>query len=120
MDPMTLFATRTGSRLAGLGLCLAIAGPTLVVEQDGEAISARPLAITEPGSFALSDGHWRCDGRYDRDDRSLTIVIPLTCSDGRRGSAITSLGKGRTSGEGRVRFDDGREAVFVTGPSAER
>jgi hypothetical protein len=61
----------------------------------------------------------RCSGVYDSWNTSLTISIPVLCSDGRKGFVIATREANGIDGSGRVRLVDGTEADFVFGKAAK-
>ncbi len=51
-------------------------------------------------------------------DTSITISMPVHCSDGRKGIVTSTRDNSGQSGSGRVRMSDGTEADFIFGPAA--
>ena len=68
------------------------------------------------GSFWVQiPGGSRCSGSYDSTDTNPTIVLPVQCSDGRHGEAVTTRQLDGVSGTAIVRLSDGTTGQFVFG-----
>jgi len=78
----------------------------------GEATSRRDghgaLWVQIPGGF-------RCEGKYNSLERSASVVVPVTCSNGLKGEAVVAIQLDRMSGTALVRLSDGRRGQFVFG-----
>ena len=92
--------------------------PVAVIGENGEVMRGTTTASLGSGSFSVSDGKITCAGSYDSSDRSITISMPVLCSDGRKGIIIVTRNRNLQSGSGRVRMDDGTEADFIFGEAA--
>lgn len=105
--------------LAGCG---SISVPVEVVANNGERLSGSTTASLSGGTFSVA-GRWNdkalsCSGDYNALERSPTITIPTTCSDGRRGTVTAIRDPGGMSGMGYVQLNDGTRARFAFGHSA--
>lgn len=92
--------------------------PVVVIQQNGHMLKGTVHAALNGGSFTATDGTLTCGGGYDALDMSVTISIPVTCSDGRRGIVIATRDASGLSGSGTVRLTDGTEATFLFGSAA--
>ncbi|HEV2336090.1 MAG TPA: hypothetical protein VGS13_11370 [Stellaceae bacterium] len=112
-----------------LAVCRLIAGallltgcsitePVVVIGKKGEILRGTATASLAGGSFQVTNGKLTCGGSYDSLDTSLTISMPVLCSDGRRGIVIATRDKDGISGAGTVRLDDGEKGTFMFGPAA--
>ncbi len=59
-----------------------------------------------------------CSGNYNALDTSVTISMPVVCSNGQKGIVIATRDASGMSGSGRVRMSDGTEGDFVFGNAA--
>jgi hypothetical protein len=71
------------------------------------------------GSFSVTDGNLTCTGSYNALNQAATITIPILCSDGRTGIAMSTRDSAH-SGGGKVRLTDGSEWDFIFGEGARR
>ncbi|WP_267550960.1 hypothetical protein [Rhizobium rhizogenes] len=100
----------------------AMTVPVAVISGKGEVMRGTSTAAMSGGSFQVSgklNGKpARCAGTYDPFDTSVTISMPVQCSDGRKGFVIATRQANGVDGSGRVRLTDGTEADFVFGRAA--
>lgn len=97
--------------------CTATA-PVAVIGEGGDVMRGTATANLQGGSFRVDGKGRTCAGSY-ANTNSLTLSIPLQCSDGKRGIAIVTRDPCLCSGSGRVRMQDGSEADFIFGQAAE-
>lgn len=116
---------RCASFLA-LGMVLVGCGikvPVAVISQNGDIMRGYADTGMGNGSFQASGRvagkELTCSGSYNSFDTSVTISIPVFCSDGRKGIVIATREASGLSGSGRVRLNDGTEADFVFGNAAK-
>lgn len=57
----------------------------------------------------------RCSGKYNSLDSSPTIVVPITCTDGRRGETVITRQMNGLSGTAIATLNDGTKGQFVFG-----
>lgn len=100
----------------------AMTVPVAVISGKGDVMRGTSTASMAGGSFQVS-GKLKgkktdCSGTYDAFDTSVTISMPVRCSDGRRGFVIATRQANGIDGSGRVRLTDGTEADFVFGRAA--
>lgn len=69
------------------------------------------------GTFKVTDGKLTCSGSFSN-TTSMTVTMPVLCSDGRRGFATVTCDL-NGGGTGRVVLNDGSQANVVLGPAAE-
>ncbi|MEF2073522.1 hypothetical protein [Consotaella aegiceratis] len=100
----------------------AITVPVAVISGNGDVMRGTATASMSGGSFSVAgnlDGkETTCSGNYNSWDTSLTISMPVLCSDGRKGIVIATRDASGLSGSGRVRLTDGTEGDFIFGQSA--
>lgn len=96
----------------------ALTEPVAVIEDNGHMLKGTTTATLTGGHFSVSDGTLTCGGGYDSWDMSLTISIPVTCSDGRRGIITATRDRSGMSGSGTVVLTDGMHATFLFGSAA--
>jgi len=96
----------------------AITEPVVVISQNGETLRGTTRASVFGGAFSVTDGILTCAGNYNAMDPSITISMPVTCSDGRRGIVIATRDASGLSGSGTVRLSDGSTATFLFGSAA--
>lgn len=115
---------RYAALAVGLALpgCGSITVPVAVISNNGDILRGTATAAADGGTFSAS-GNYRgkpltCSGNYDSWSRSLTITMPVICSDGRKGFVIATREASGIDGSGRVRLNDGTEADFVFGKAA--
>jgi hypothetical protein len=101
-----------------LTACTATA-PVAVISDDGKVMRGTATANAHGGSFRVDGGGRTCGGSYDSFKSALTLSVPVTCSDGKKGIAIITRDPCLCSGSGRIRMQDGSEADFVFGQAAE-
>ena len=70
------------------------------------------------GSFSVSNGSLMCGGDENDLDISLTISIPVLCSDGRKGIITATRDNSGMSGGGHFTLSDGTTGDFIFGPAA--
>lgn len=106
--------------LVGLAGCGSITLPTAARFEDGTALTGTATAAVSGGTFQLSQpgGTLSCNGTYDALDTSPTITIPVTCSDGRYGSAVITRARDGMSGTGSFITSDGKRGVVAFGNNA--
>ena len=110
-------------RASWLLLCLLLAGcgsvtlPAAVQMPDGSVMVGTTTAAMSGGSFSVSapDGSRTCDGAYDPFDTTLTISIPVQCSDGLQGNILITRDPSGRSGRGIVHLSDGGIATVAFG-----
>ena len=89
-----------------------------MIGQHGEIMRGTATASLDGGSFQVTNGKLTCSGSYNSFTNSVTISMPVYCSDGRKGLVTATREAGGTSGSGRVRLSDGTESDFIFGPAA--
>jgi hypothetical protein len=123
---MTKVAGGIGMRgLILLGSALALAGcavtePVAVVSKgiSGGVMRGTTTASLSGGSFSVSNGSLTCGGDYTALDTSLTISIPLLCTDGRKGIITATRDNSGMSGGGHFTLNDGTTGDFMFGAAA--
>jgi hypothetical protein len=101
------------------GCATSITEPVAVIGSNGKIMRGTATASINGSSFRV-DGEGRtCSGSYDGYNSSLTISMPVHCSDGGKGIAIVTRDPCGCSGSGRVRMQDGSESDFIFGKPAE-
>lgn len=100
----------------------AMTVPVAVISGKGDVMRGTSTAAMSGGSFQVS-GKLKgkmatCAGTYDAFDTSVTISMPVHCSDGRKGFVMATRNINSIGGSGRVRLTDGTEADFIFGPAA--
>jgi hypothetical protein len=105
--------------LAGCG---EITEPVAVISSNGDIMRGTATASLSGGVFQASGKmngkEVACGGDYNALDTSITITMPVHCSDGRKGFVIATRQSNGVDGSGRVRLNDGTEADFVFGKAA--
>ncbi len=100
----------------------AMTVPVAVISGKGDVMRGTSTAAMSGGSFQvagkLNGKTVKCSGTYDAFDTSVTISMPVRCSDGRKGFVIATRQASGIDGSGRVRLTDGTEADFVFGRAA--
>ncbi|MBX4992870.1 hypothetical protein ABID08_002039 [Rhizobium binae] len=111
--------------VAAVAVCLSSCGftvPVAVISSNGEVMRGTATAAVSGGSFTvagkLKGKETKCAGTYNALDQSVTISMPVQCSDGRKGFVIATREANKVDGSGRVRLNDGTEADFVFGKAA--
>lgn len=103
--------------------CGSITVPVAVISSNGDVMRGSATAALNGGSFQVAGKangkQISCAGTYDSWNTSLTISMPVQCSDGRRGFVIATREANGLDGSGRVRLKDGTEADFVFGKAAQ-
>ncbi len=110
-----------------LTICLCSSGcgtitlPTAAKLDDGTTLTGTATAAVSGGTFQLTQpgGSLSCSGTYNALDTSPTITIPVTCNDGRYGSAVITRARDGMSGSGYVTTSDGKRGVVAFGNNAE-
>lgn len=105
------------SALAGCGTYTA---PAAVRLDDGTALIGTTTAAVSGGTFQLSSPNspLTCSGNYNALDTRPTISIPVSCSDGRYGTAVVTRSHDGLSGSGYVTTSDGQRGVVAFGNNA--
>jgi hypothetical protein len=114
------------SKFAFTFACLILAGcgtyttPAAVKLDDGTALMGTTTAAVSGGHFQLAtaDKSLSCSGNYDALDLKPTISIPVTCSDGRYGTAVVTRNPDGLGGRGYVTTSDGKHGVVAFGNNA--
>lgn len=100
----------------------AVTVPVAVISGKGDVMRGTSTATMSGGSFQvagkLKGKAVKCAGTYDSLDTSVTISMPVHCSDGRKGFVIATRQANGLGGSGRVRLTDGTEADFIFGRAA--
>lgn len=106
--------------LAALSGCGSITLPAAVKTSDGRELIGTTTAAMSGGTFsvATADKELTCSGTYDAMDMSPTIVVPVTCSDGRYASVTVTRSPDGRSGVGNAQLSDGSTAVVAFGNRA--
>ena len=106
--------------LVSCTLALSACGD-LSVPVTGE-IGSQPAQGQATAKFSGEGTFWvattrglRCDGTYDSLTRAPTISAPITCNDGRSGTAIITRTMDMVSGTVIASLQDGTEGRFVFG-----
>jgi hypothetical protein len=110
-----------------LGSALVLAGcaitePVAVVSKGipGGIMRGTTTASLGGGSFSVSNETLTCGGDYNALDTSLTISIPVLCSDGRKGIVTATRDYSGMSGGGHFTLNDGTTGDFMFGAAAAR
>lgn len=84
---------------------------------DGSPISGQAVAnLSGAGTFFVAQpGGLRCDGSYDSLLDDPTLILPITCSDGRTGEAIITRELNGLNGTAIATLSDGTRAQMVFG-----
>jgi hypothetical protein len=72
------------------------------------------------GTFSVSNDKITCGGSYNSLDQSVTITMPVLCSDGRKGVVIDTRDASGVSGGGTVQLNDGTTGSFIFGAAATK
>lgn len=100
----------------------SITVPVAVISENGDILRGTSTASLSGSHFEVAgDVNGRpvtCAGNYNGLDASVTISMPIHCSDGRSGIVIATRQQNGTDGSGRIRLEDGTEADFVFGQAA--
>jgi hypothetical protein len=90
-----------------------------VVGQFSNGVAAIGQATTRrdgQGWFSVQvPGRFQCQGTYNALSVKASLVVPVACSDGRRGEVVAAIQLDGLSGSGVARFNDGTTARFVFG-----
>ena len=116
------------------GFYLAVAGAGLFVGSCAGSITLPVVVVSKGvpggimrgdntcqfpgGSFNVSNGTLSCGGSYNPFDQSMTITIPVLCSDGRKGLVIATRDLSGMSGGGHFTLNDGTPGDFMFGAEA--
>lgn len=92
--------------------------PVAVIGQDGKVLTGTNTVSMDEASFTVTNGKLTCGGSYRPDLRSITISMPVSCSDGRKG-IVRATRDSILSGSGTVRLNDGYTADFLFGTAAQ-
>lgn len=90
--------------------------PVAVVNTQGKVMQGSATASLLGGTFEVADGEAICFGTYEM---SLPATLPITCTDGRRGTVTFTRGVSVMSGSGYVELSDKSHAAFFFGRAAE-
>lgn len=84
---------------------------------NGVAASGQATAYSDGrGTFWVQfPGGPRCGGDYSVGDRNPTLVVPVACSDGKKGEAVITRQAGLMSGSAIVQLQDRTRGQFVFG-----
>lgn len=93
--------------------------PVAVIGYDGRIIPGTNIVSISEGSFLVSDGKITCSGSYNPFQYSITISMPVICSDGRKG-IVQAIRDTSTSGSGTFRLNDGYHGDFIFGNSSSK
>jgi hypothetical protein len=100
----------------------AMTVPVAVISSNGDVMRGTATAALSGGSFQvagkINGKSMTCAGTYDSLNQSVTISMPVHCSDGRKGFVIATREANGIDGSGRVRLNDGTSADFVFGHAA--
>ncbi len=72
--------------------------PVAVIGANGQILRGTATAAMDGGSFMVTDRKLTCAGSYDSWDTSVTISMPVHCSDGRKGLVIATRDASGISG----------------------
>lgn len=113
------------------GLCVAIAVGALIGGCHSGTVSVPILGQLSNGWAAAgeattrADGQgtlwvqvprrFRCEGSYNALNAGASMVIPITCSNGRRGEVVAAIQFDRLSGTAIAQLDNGLRGQFVFG-----
>lgn len=97
--------------------CASFTVPAQGVSTSGETFAGTATAkISGEGYFELKSSSGAiCSGKYDAMDMAKTIIVPLSCSDGRTGKVIATRNAAGTGGSGTATLSNGTTAVFTFG-----
>lgn len=113
-----IFAIAVSVAISGCAMTV----PVAVISSGGDVMRGTATAALSGGSFQVSGTYngkpLNCAGTYDSMNTSVTISMPVQCSDGRKGIVIATREANGIDGSGRVRLEDGTEADFVFGKAA--
>jgi hypothetical protein len=105
--------------------CLALVGcGEITVPVRGEigaeqAIGLVTARFNGAGTFVITtESRLECNGTYDSWSRALTITAPVTCNDGRTGTAVITRLPDLYSGTVTGTLSDGTEGKLVFGDLA--
>ncbi len=84
---------------------------------DGRAASGQATAFSDGrGTFWVKfPGGPRCGGDYNVRDTNPTLVVPVSCSNGKRGEAVITRQRDLMSGTAIVQLNDRSRGQFVFG-----
>lgn len=107
--------------ISGLAAALFGCASEFSIPVTGE-VSGTPAAgqatarMSGKGDFWVQiPGGMKCGGDYDALDTHPTLVVPVWCSDGRKGQAVITRQMDMTSGTAIVTLKDGTRGQFVFG-----
>lgn len=100
---------------SGFLTACAVTEPVEVITDKGEVLQGTATAALSGGNFSVTDGRLTCGGVYNALDMSPTIVIPASCSDGRKAVITATRDPSGTSGSGTISLSDGGRATFAFG-----
>lgn len=108
----------------GLAACVSTTAPQPMFSvpitgqlSNGAAAAGQATAYNNGrGEFWVHfPGGARCSGEYAVNDPNPTLVVPVSCSDGRRGELVATRQPGLMSGTAIVRLNNGMRGQFVFG-----
>lgn len=91
--------------------------PVVVIGEDF-VLQGTTASTLFGGSFSVTNGVLTCSGAFNPYDRSPTITMQTSCSDGRIGNVVSSRDPTYQAGSGSVTFSDGSHAIFYFGRNA--
>ncbi|MUT27296.1 MULTISPECIES: hypothetical protein [Mesorhizobium] len=108
--------------LMSLTACGSVTLPAAVKLSDGTSMVGTTTAAVSGGTFkvATADGALTCSGTYDALDTTPIISVPVTCSNGKLGSAVVTRAADGMSGSGYIETSDGRTGLVAFGNNADR
>ncbi|MCX5513442.1 hypothetical protein C3941_23670 [Kaistia algarum] len=114
-----------GVALASLFGCgTVITVPTIVKMPDGSVLRGTSSATMTVGQFSVTNAEntLTCSGTYNPMDASHVITVPLSCSDGRTGTAKITRTLSGMAGSGTATMSDGTIAnvAFGEGLTADK
>lgn len=101
--------------LGGCGNLITV--PTIVKLPDGAVLTGQSTASMTEGKFSVSNaaGTLTCSGNYNPMDASHVITVPLSCTDGRTGTAKITRTLSGLAGSGTATMSDGTVANVAFG-----
>ena len=91
--------------------------PVAVIGEDGRVLTGSNTYSLSEGSFDVTDGSLTCGGSYNPLAQSVTISMPVTCSDGSKG-IVRATRDSSDSGSGTFILNDGYKGDFIFGSAA--
>lgn len=114
LNRLALSAMLCGQLLTG---CASYTVPAAVRTSTGEVFVGTTTASLRGGTFEVQnpDESVRCTGNYDALDTRPTISAPVTCTDGRSGTAIVTRTQDMQAGSGIITLSDGTTGEVAFG-----